>query len=323
MRKFIRTIELTAPAKVNLVLRILGKRKDSYHSIFTIFERISLSDRIKISRASKGVTVSCDRVVTSRPEDNIAYKAARLILKVFNVSEGVEIHIKKRIPIAAGLGGGSSDAAAVLVGINKLFKLGISKDRLMRLGAKLGADVPFFIYDEPFAIGKGIGERLQKLNIRGKMHHLLIYPGFKVATKDVYRALDRSKRTNSGPNTEYLKPLISRQASGSRPGHWSKGLTKLQGGDRIPISRIWGNIASVSHNDLEAVVVAKRPVIGKIIRCLVSSSNLRAMVSGSGSSVFCLCRNRREAMEAKRRLFAGVPERVRASWEVFVVETRA
>ncbi len=300
------TIELTAPAKVNLVLRILNKRKDSYHNIFTIFERISLSDRIKISRIPKGIVVSCDKDVTSRPEDNIAYKAADLILNAYKIDEGVKIHIKKRIPIAAGLGGGSSDAAAVLVGINKLFNLNASKDRLMRLGAKLGADVPFFVYDTPFAIGRGIGDRLKKLNISGRAHHLLVYPGFKVATKDVYRVLDTSKLTNSRSNMKDLKSL-----------------TKIRGDDKIPLSKNWDKIKNLSHNDLESVVVAKRPVIGKIIRCLGSSPDGGAMVSGSGPSVFCLCRNRREAMEAKKRLFASVPERVRASWQVFLVETKA
>lgn len=300
------TIEMTAPAKVNLVLRILNKRKDSYHNIFTIFERISISDRIKISRIPKGIVVTCDKAVTSRPEDNIAYKAADLMLRSYNIDEGVKIHIKKRIPIAAGLGGGSSDAAAVLIGINKLFKLNVTKERLMRLGAKLGADVPFFIYDTPFAIGKGIGDRLEKLNIGGKMHHLLVYPGFKVATKDIYQALDASKRANSALNKEDLKLL-----------------TKLQGGDKIPLSKNWDKIIDLTHNDLETVVVSKRPVIGKIIRCLVSSLDRRAIVSGSGPSVFCLCRNRREAMKARKTLFACMPERARARWQVFVVETKA
>ncbi len=316
------SIELTAPAKVNLVLNILNKRKDSYHNIFTIFERISLSDRIKISTIPKGIIVTCNKAVTSRPEENIAYKAADLILSRYKVSHGVRIHIEKRIPIAAGLGGGSSDAAAVLVGINKLLKLNVPKDKLMRIGAKLGADVPFFIYNTPFAIGRGIGDRLEKLNIIGKMHHLLVYPGFKVATKDVYRALDTKKRTNLRPNMKGLKHLIPRHGSGSNPELWSKGLTKLQGGDKIPLSNNLDRIKDLSHNDLEAVVVAKRPIIGKIIRCLVSSLDRRAMVSGSGPSVFCLCNSRREAVAAKTRLFACVPKRVRARWQVFVVKTK-
>jgi len=315
------SIELAAPAKVNLVLRILNKRKDSYHNIFTVFERISLSDRIKISRAAKGITVSCDRAVTSRPEDNIAHKAAELILNAYSIKAGVRININKRIPVAAGLGGGSSDAAAVLIGINKLFKLNVSKGRLMRLGAKLGADVPFFIYDTPFAIGRGIGDRLKRLNIGGSMHHLLVYPGFKVATKDIYRGLDTLRRPSFRPNIGHLKLSISRQGQGSG-GLRSKGLTKLQGGDKIPLSKNWDKIRTLSHNDLEPVVAAKIPVIGRIIRCLVSSLDMRAMVSGSGPSVFCLCRNRREAMEAKKRLYAGVPGRERARWQVFVVKTK-
>ncbi|MCX5678796.1 MAG: 4-(cytidine 5'-diphospho)-2-C-methyl-D-erythritol kinase [Candidatus Omnitrophica bacterium] len=288
------SIELTAPAKVNLVLKVLNKRKDSYHNLFTLFERISLADRIKISRIDKGIIVTCDRHVTDRPQDNIAYKAAELILKTAKADMGVKIHIKKRIPIAAGLGGGSSDAAAVLTGINKLFKLNISKDKLIRLGAKLGADVPFFMFDAPFAIGRGIGDRLEKSNLNTKLYHIIIYPGFKVATKDIYQALDLSRR-----------------------------LTNSHRDDRITLPKDWDGFEGLLRNDLETIVTAKRPVVGKVIRCLASSLlGRKAMVSGSGPSVFCLCRTGKEAIEVKNRLLNSVPERSRKRWQVFIAWTR-
>jgi len=287
------SIELTAPAKVNLVLRVLNKRKDSYHNLLTLFECISLADRIKISRIAKGIIVTCDRQVTARPQDNIAYKAAELILSSARVSAGVHIRIYKRIPIAAGLGGGSSDAAAVLMGINKLLKLNIGKERLMRLGAKLGADVPFFIFDEPFAIGRGIGDRLKKLNLRKKFFHILIYPGFKVATKEVYRALGASR-----------------------------DLTNRYSGAKITSPKNFNSLEGLLYNDLESIAIAKKPVIGKIIKCLASSLDKRAMVSGSGPSVFCLYRTRREAAEAKKKLFSSVPAGSRRRWQVFIVETK-
>src|SRR3989338_2921545 len=147
------SIEVVAHAKVNLFLEVLGKRKDSYHKILTIFERISLADEIKILKIPKGIRISSDKFITRNPEDNLAYKAAKLILKYKDVKAGVKIFIKKRIPIAAGLGGGSSDAAAVLVGINKLFALRLKEGSLMRLARQLGADVPFFLLGAQFALG--------------------------------------------------------------------------------------------------------------------------------------------------------------------------
>lgn len=285
------TIELTAPAKVNLLLKVLNKRKDGYHDLLTVFERISLSDHITISNIPKGIVVTCDKRVTAKPQDNIAYKAAELILKHARISSGVKIHIKKEIPIAAGLGGGSSDAAAVLIGIDKLFDLNISKVKLMHLGTQLGADVPFFIFDTPFAIGRGIGDRLQKLNRKTIFYHILIYPGFKVATKGVYQALDLP-------------------------------LTRKRGDDRMTFPKSWNGLEGFLHNDLESVVIAKKPVIGRVAQCLVSSLGRRAMVSGSGPSVFCLYRTRREAIKAKRKLLRDVEKRVRKSWQIFIVETK-
>ncbi|MBU0604725.1 MAG: 4-(cytidine 5'-diphospho)-2-C-methyl-D-erythritol kinase [Candidatus Omnitrophica bacterium] len=285
------SIELTAPAKVNLVLRVLSKRKDSYHNIYTLFERISLADHIKITRIARGITVVCDKSVTGRPQDNIAYKAAELILKTAKVNAGIRVEIKKRIPIAAGLGGGSSDAAAVLTGINKLLNLRIPKGKLMRLGAKLGADVPFFIFDTPFAIGRGVGDKLQKLNLNKKFFHILIYPGFKVATKDVYRGLSRD-------------------------------LTNNRGGVRITLPKDWNSLERLLHNDLEAVVAAKKPVIGIIIKCLASSLGRRAIVSGSGPSVFCLCPTRKEAMKARVKLLHGAAGILGKRGQIFIVETK-
>lgn len=285
------SIELTAPAKVNLVLRVLSKRKDSYHNIYTLFERISLADHIKITRIARGITVVCDKSVTGRPQDNIAYKAAELILKTAKVNAGIRVEIKKRIPIAAGLGGGSSDAAAVLTGINKLLNLRIPKSKLMRLGAKLGADVPFFIFDTPFAIGRGVGDKLQKLNLNKKFFHILIYPGFKVATKGVYQGLSRD-------------------------------LTNNRGGVRITLPKDWNSLERLLHNDLEAVVAAKKPVIGIIIKCLASSLGRRAIVSGSGPSVFCLCPTRKEAMKARVKLLHGAAGILKKRGQIFIVETK-
>jgi 4-diphosphocytidyl-2-C-methyl-D-erythritol kinase len=188
------SIELTAYAKVNLVLKVLGKRKDSYHNIFTVFERISLGDRITIRKAASGISVSSDKFITKNPKDNLVYKAAELILGLNKVKGGVNIRIIKKTPIAGGLGGGSSDAAAVLTGINRLYGLKMSKLALAKLGSRLGADVPFFILDEKMAIGSGIGDKLKPVRSKVELWHLLINPGFHVPTKGIYQSLDKSPK---------------------------------------------------------------------------------------------------------------------------------
>ena len=286
------SIVLTAPAKVNLFLKVLGKRTDGYHNLHTLFERISLADEIKLTRIPKGISLSSDKFITARAKDNIAFKAAEAILSHAKVQGGVRIEISKRIPIAAGLGGGSSDAAAVLEGINKLYCLDIPNCVLRRIGSKLGADVPFFLLHTPYAIGRGIGDKLRAVDSRLKLWHLLIYPGFKVATKDVYKELD-------------------------------KNLTWVSGGDKMTFPKRWNDAEGLLWNDLEGVVAGKRPVIGKIIQCLASSLGKRAIVSGSGPSVFCLYKTRKGAIQAKERLFRSVSARVRKRWQAFIVETEA
>jgi len=295
------SIELKAPAKVNLFLKVLGKRSDSYHNIFTIFERIDLSDTIKITRTSGcGVKLITDKFITKRPEDNIAYKAAGTILKRSGIEGGVKIAIKKRIPIAAGLGGGSSDAAAVLLGINKLFNLNIAKKELIRMGSRLGADVPFFILNRPFAVGEGVGEKLKEIKSKTRLWHLLIYPGFKVETKGVYKAFD------------------------TLPRHLTKryGDVKIQHqfGRTCPDDHLIGR--GILHNDLEAASIIKRPILGRIKKSLTVILGDEAIVSGSGPSLFCLYETRKEAMAARNKLYRYVPQGKRRHWQIFVTKTK-
>jgi len=299
------SIELRAPAKVNIFLKVLGKRKDSYHAILTLFERISLADTVRISKTARGITVVSDLPITARPEDNIAYKAARLILSHRKAQgkaldgRGVRISIRKRIPLAAGLGGGSSDAAAVLIGINKLFNIRINKAGLLRLGAQLGADVPFFLLETPFAAGTGRGDRLKKVRCRVNPWHLLVYPGpFKASTREIYRQFDSQ----------------------------AKCLTRILGSATIKPFDIPGDMKGLEgllHNDLGDIAAKAQPAIGRTIQCLVSSLGKRTIVAGSGPSVFCLYRTRGEAIAARARLFRSVPAAARKSWRVFIVGTEA
>ena len=289
------SIELTAPAKVNLFLKVLNKRSDGYHNILTLFERISLCDTIKISKIPKGIIVTSDKPITGDPRGNIAYKAAELILRRGKVKGGVRISIRKRIPIAAGLGGGSSDAASVLAGINRLYNINIGGSTLMGLGARLGADVPFFLFDKPFAIGRSRGDKLAKADIGIKIWHLLVYPGpFKASTGDIYGAFDRLDLT----------------------------LTRNGGGVRISLPKDWKGLESMLRNDLGDAVARTRPVIGNTLQCLVASLSRKVTVSGSGPSLFCLYRTRKEAEAAKVRLFRSFPATKRKLWRVFIVGTK-
>lgn len=292
------SIILSAPAKVNLFLKVCYKRKDGYHELITVFERINLADTIKISKIPSGIEVRSDRFITKDPRDNLVYKAADAMMKTAGVKGGVRIQIKKRIPIAGGLGGGSSDAASVLMGVNSIYDLNIPKARLMAMGAKLGADVPFFILNEPYAVGKGKGDRLKPINSKVKLWHILVNPGFGVSTKGVYDAYDK---------------------------HGSLGLTPEKSDAKInpPLKDLsrFEHFETMMHNDLERIVVKQKKIIGSLIKRLAISSGHSAILSGSGPSVFCLCGTRKEAMIAKRRLLAGTPGQISKRWQVFAVET--
>lgn len=309
------SITVFAHAKINLFLKVLGKRKDSYHNILTIFERISLADKIKISKIPKGIIVKSDKLITKNSEDNLVYKAAKAILKKGRVKSGVRIEIKKRIPIAAGLGGGSSDAAAVLKGINKLFSLRLSDKDLLNIAKSLGADVPFFMLDTAFAIGKGRGDELKAIKSKSRFWHLLIKAGSKTSTKDIYTAFDKAS-----------KHLTLRQGSGSSTEPLPKCLTPRDGSVKIQIpSKLrmdYVQAESMLYNDLERAVSLKNGVISGILKSLAQLLDKRAIVSGSGPSLFCLYRAGREAIEAKRAVLRSVPACKRRGWQIFVVSTQ-
>lgn len=295
------SIELTAHAKVNLFLKVLGKRRDSYHNILTIFERISLADRIKISRTRSGISVSSDRPITRDQRDNLVYKAAKLILAYKKVRGGAAMRITKRIPVAAGLGGGSSDAAAALIGINRLYGLKLDNEALMELGSKLGADVPFFISGARAAIGTGIGDRIRPLKAKKALWHLLVNPGFGIPTKDIYKEFDQKVKKEP------------------------KCLTMVPSGAKIHSllgeAVDFGTIEPMLHNDLESIAVAKKAVLGSIIGRLATLLGKKAIVSGSGPSVFCLYSTRKEAQRARSVFVKSLPAGERKRWQVFVVGT--
>jgi len=189
-------INLKANAKINIFLDVLDKRKDGYHNIKTVFQEISLADSINIKDTSglKGeivIKTSAPRLPTDRR--NLAYRAADIIRKYAGIKRGAEIYIEKKIPVGAGLGGGSSDAACVLKGLNKLWNLKINNRQLCSLGKRIGADVPFFIYGGR-CLGEGIGDILTPLPVGKKEWYVIVYPGFEISTKFVYEQLTEIKK---------------------------------------------------------------------------------------------------------------------------------
>lgn len=248
------TLTLFAPAKINYLLDVIGKRPDGYHDLRMIMQRVNLCDRITLGiTESPGIIVTCNSKGAPDGPDNIAWKAAKALLDVSGTVKGVKIEIVKNIPAAAGLGGGSSDAATVLMGLNELLAIGLSEQKLMEIGCKLGADIPFFIFKET-ALAEGIGDKFTRLSEMPKCWILLVNPGVHVSTAWVYRSLQ---------------------------------LTSKRELNKLP--KFYGSVeqvVSILSNDLEAVTIPAFPVIADIKRRLMNLGAAGSMMSGSGPTVF-------------------------------------
>ncbi|MBI4597314.1 MAG: 4-(cytidine 5'-diphospho)-2-C-methyl-D-erythritol kinase [Candidatus Omnitrophica bacterium] len=282
-------LRFRAPAKLNLYLRVVGKRADGFHELETIFERIDLADELTFEAAAT-LSLTCTDPTLSCGDDNLVLKAARLLQQKSGAGQGARIHLTKRIPIAAGLGGGSSDAATTLRGLNTLWNLLWPKERLIELGAQLGSDVPFFLYDTPFAIGRGRGEICEP--IPGQpLAQVLVVPDAQLSTKEIYEEL----------NLPLTPPTasITIVAHALRNGPASAGLA----------AGLW--------NDLEPVAIRRCPVIPHIQETLRACGVLAARLSGSGPAVFGLCRDRAHAHEMVTTLRTSTP----SSWRIELVQT--
>lgn len=278
-------LQLLSPAKVNLMLNVLGKREDGYHEIESIMTRISIFDVVSIHiEDGEGLEVTCTDPAPSG-EGNIAYKAAFEILNRCPGRARVKVEIKKNIPVAAGLGGGSSNAGTVLLGLNNMLGAGLSRDELMKIGARLGADVPFFIFEKP-AIARGIGEILEEIYLP-KLWFVLLNPNIPVSTADVYRGLN----LKIGLTKERFNISIAKFNSG------------VEG------------VVRVLHNDLEDVAIRMHPEIGLVKDELLSAGAVRALMSGSGATVFGLFDSKERAEEASNYLSLRHKD-----WRIFVAE---
>ena len=247
------TITLRSPAKINLCLSVLGRRPDGYHDVEMLMQMVGLFDQVTVSLGGTGINVQCDSRAVPSGEGNIAWKAATEMLMICGKEAGLAIKIKKNIPVAAGLGGGSGNAAAVLAATNRLLDMNLDGDRLAEIGARIGMDVPFFFYG-PTAIARGRGEILTKLPPLTQFRVLLVNPGFETSTAWVY-------------NNVNLR------------------LTKKAGCNKISSLNL-RNIAIGLHNDLESVTAAAHPVINRIKAALMDRGAVGALMSGSGPTVF-------------------------------------
>ncbi len=320
------SLRLESPAKVNLRLEILKKREDGYHELRTIFQKISLHDTLRFSLRKKGgVSISADYPKLPVGKKNLVYRAAQSMLKVSGYKGGVDIEIEKRIPLGAGLGGGSSNAATTLSALSRLLEMGLPKRELMRMGLEIGADVPFFFL-KGSAIASGIGERLKRVELPD-LWYVLIYPNFEVSTRWAYGNFvatqnltfrNGAERRRLGSTLSTHQPLV-RQAHhperGRGAGWVAERLTKQQ--FHLNLHRLLktpGGISRILLNHLEAVVSGKYPEISLMKKALVSAGALGALMTGSGPTVFGVFNDESSSAVAYEEI-RGMAEK--EGWAVF------
>ena len=273
MNQSLSSLTCFAPAKINLRLEVLGRRPDGYHELNMVNLLLDLHDTLRLQLAPSGLRLSCSEPGVPADQTNLAARAAKLILQGRpRPRPGVRIRLWKRIPVAAGLGGGSSDAAATLLGLNRLLRMRLSAPALARLGLQLGADVPFFLGGRPARV-QGIGEKLKPLPRLPDWTYLLVFPPFGVSTAWAFAHLQ-------APLTKPARPHI---------------INLSKNPDRLELSR-W------LHNDLETPVVRRYPLVEELKQALVSVGALGAVMSGSGPTVVGVFPNRRQAGRAGRSI---------------------
>jgi len=282
------TVTLPAFAKINLKLRVLGRRADGYHDLDTIFQTVSLHDTIEASLIDEPhLTLSCsDRYLPV--ETNLVIRAARALQERYAVKRGARIRLQKRIPTQAGLGGGSADAAMTLIALTKLWELNCASDELIAIGSKLGADVSFFFYGGT-ARATGIGEQIEPLNDVEQTFLVILKPNANISTADAYRALDERSLTSLNS-----KSILST----SRP---------IADSDQIDFANL--------TNDFEAVVFDLQPEIRRAKNALLKAGANQSLLAGSGSAVFGIF----DSEDAQRRAIQAIE--LETGWRVFPCKT--
>ena len=268
-------LELKALGKINLGLDVLGRRDNGYHDVRMVMQTVYLYDQIKIERTKEpGIQLSTNLFYLPVNENNLAYQAANLLMEEFQISEGVKITLDKHIPVAAGMAGGSSNAATVLFGINQMFSLGLSQKELMECGVTLGADVPYCIM-RGTVLAEGIGEILTPLPDMPKCYILIAKPPISVSTKMVYEKLD-AHEIQEHPDIDGI-------------------LHGLENQDLQQIASCMGNV-------LEKVTIEEYPVIEEIKSVMKDNGALNAMMSGSGPTVFGIYDDKQQAKNAASKI---------------------
>jgi 4-diphosphocytidyl-2-C-methyl-D-erythritol kinase len=255
-------LRLHAPAKVNLFLRILAQEKTGFHQLETLFTTLEFGDTLTLEKTSSGIHLESDGPPMGPPEKNLVYRAAMEFLRASGVPGGVGIHLKKRIPLAAGLGGGSSDAGATLLGLRSLFPGALGDEELLRLAGALGSDVPFFLSPSPLTLAWGRGDRLLPLPPLPPAPVLLALPPVEVRTPAAYALLD--------------------QVGGLPPERDSARILPLE------TFSSWERLGGLAENDFEAPIFLRHPLLGRIRGALLESGSVITLLSGSGSAVFGL-----------------------------------
>ena len=268
-------MRLQAFAKINLGLDVLGKREDGYHEVRMIMQTIRMYDQLDMRKSVEpGIHLTTNKKYIPVDENNLVWRAAKLMMDTCGIIEGVSIHLHKAIPVAAGMAGGSSDAAATLVGMNRLFHCGLSKEKLMELGVQIGADVPYCVL-RGTALAEGIGEKLTVLPPMPDCWILIGKPGISVSTKYVYTTLDL--------NTDTVHPDID-------------GMKKaLEDGNLYGITERMGNV-------LQDVTIPAYPEVERIKEQMKTLGAVNAMMSGSGPTVFGIFDNEEKAQKACQKL---------------------
>lgn len=265
-------VTLACPAKVNLFLRVLAREADGYHGLETLFCRLSLADELVMERRDgRGVTIEVSGADTGPDDDNLAVRAARMVLEATGQPTGLHIRLTKRIPVQAGLGGGSSNAAGALLAAGQLTSNAIPRHELLQFASRLGADVPFFLSGAALALAWGHGERLMRLPALPAAPGLLLVPPIGIATVQAYRWVDEA-----------------------REGVGRRGAVLL---DADALAS-WGDVARMAGNDFESPVFGRHPEVRGAFEALAGTHPLLCRMSGSGSSLFAIYRTPRERADA-------------------------
>ncbi len=278
------SVTIAAHAKINLFLRVLSRETTGFHGIETLFTLLELADDISVERTGGGIDLDVEGADTGPKNDNLAVRAARAVLEATGKRFGVRIHLKKNIPVRAGLGGGSSDAAAVLHAVNRMAAGAVPKHEILQFAAKLGSDVPFFASGAPMALGWNRGERLFRLPAPPSAPTLLVVPESGVSTPAAYDLLDRARSNPTPRGAVILDPEAL---------------------------RTWGGIGRLGGNDFESVVWGEEPRIREIFERMAQTKPLLVRMSGSGSAVAAIYRSQTDLEHAVTMIGTGAQGPVR------------